>query len=571
MTFLPRSLAARIALLVITVSLSSSAAVAWLSIQSLGGALQKRIDHHVPRAAERLVQVLDHWYSARASEIAALVNSTPLVEAASLLSDAGADEDRALSRIALNLEQALANAPEFEGLLITNRTGEIQISVGEPGEIPTELLSRRSAQDGAARISGLHRLGAEQRMVQLVSCPLLDSKRKPVGHLHAFLDLERMHALLQSKEVGADPSIHLVDERGSLLDPTHAVNSGFLERFASNSRPKTELGTYRAVSNGSRIVGTHAAFPRFGWTLIIEQQFDRAFAPLAGSLRKAVGLILMVVVGISLVAIRIAGSIVRPLSTLSEAAERLSRGERNVWVEERNRDTVEFELLKRTFNTMSRGLDRSAQAIEDKQQAIERTNDELTARNRELSELNLILEQLSITDGLTRLHNHRYFQDSLEVECRRAARTGEPLSLLLVDVDHFKRWNDRLGHAGGDSVLRRLADVLNRSCREIDLLARYGGEEFALLATETDLAGAIALAEKLRQAVEASELVEGATEPITVSIGVASYQGDQDTLFARADEALYTAKDAGRNRVVAAQIFETDRPLPSLEAPLGIA
>ena len=90
-------------------------------------------------------------------------------------------------------------------------------------------------------------------------------------------------------------------------------------------------------------------------------------------------------------------------------------------------------------------------------------------------------------------------------------------------------------------------------------------------ATETDLAGAIALAEKLRQAVEASELVEGATEPITVSIGVASYQGDQDTLFARADEALYTAKDAGRNRVVAAPIFETDRPLPSLEAPLGIA
>jgi len=204
---------------------------------------------------------------------------------------------------------------------------------------------------------------------------------------------------------------------------------------------------------------------------------------------------------------------------------------------------------------MSRGLGRSARELEENQREIEIANQRLLSKNEELSNMNLVLEQLSITDGLTKLHNHRYFQDAIAAECKRASRNDDPLCLVLVDIDYFKKWNDRLGHAGGDEILRRMAEVLNQNCRETDLLARYGGEEFAILAIDTDLPGAAALGEKIRQAVEESELVRDVPsekEPLTISVGVAAYAGDRMQLFTDADEALYAARDAGRNRVIVA-------------------
>jgi len=166
-----------------------------------------------------------------------------------------------------------------------------------------------------------------------------------------------------------------------------------------------------------------------------------------------------------------------------------------------------------------------------------------------------VLEQLSITDGLTKLHNHRFFQDHLRREMRRSARTGEPLALLLVDVDDFKGLNDRYGHAVGDAVLRRTGEVLNGVVRETDLLARYGGEEFALLAPQTPLEGAVALGEKVREAVAAARFsivdLEGPREiAITVSVGVSSFRGDEKAFFNEADRALYRAKHAGKDCVV---------------------
>jgi diguanylate cyclase (GGDEF)-like protein len=133
------------------------------------------------------------------------------------------------------------------------------------------------------------------------------------------------------------------------------------------------------------------------------------------------------------------------------------------------------------------------------------------------------------------------------------------LALLLIDIDYFKRWNDRLGHAGGDEILRRIAELLNEHVRETDLLARYGGEEFAVLATDTTLEGAVRLAEKLRETVASSIFLTdlpSEREQLSVSIGVAGFCGDRKLLFADADDALYRAKHAGRNRVLAAALRE---------------
>jgi len=177
----------------------------------------------------------------------------------------------------------------------------------------------------------------------------------------------------------------------------------------------------------------------------------------------------------------------------------------------------------------------------------------LTERNSELQRANQVLEQLSITDGLTQLHNHRSFQDHLTREIKRVNRVREPLSLMMIDIDDFKLLNDRFGHAAGDELLRRLAQIMSNAIRESDLLARYGGEEFVVLTPDTGLDGAYRLAEKVRTAIaESSFVLDESRRPtrVTVSIGVAEYVGNRKRFFEEADRSLYIAKAAGKNCVV---------------------
>jgi diguanylate cyclase (GGDEF)-like protein len=158
------------------------------------------------------------------------------------------------------------------------------------------------------------------------------------------------------------------------------------------------------------------------------------------------------------------------------------------------------------------------------------------------------LHRLSTTDALTGAANRRQFDDAIDVEWRRAARTQAPLTLMMIDIDHFKAFNDAHGHQAGDDCLRRVCDALRqRLHRAGDLIARYGGEEFAVLVTNIGAQPAGELAESLRRAVEEIGMT-------TISIGLAQRvptpQGEADELIRAADAALYAAKNAGRNRVV---------------------
>jgi diguanylate cyclase (GGDEF)-like protein/excisionase family DNA binding protein len=156
------------------------------------------------------------------------------------------------------------------------------------------------------------------------------------------------------------------------------------------------------------------------------------------------------------------------------------------------------------------------------------------------------------TDGLTGLYNHRYLHERLEEELERARRRGEKVSLLFFDCDEFKRYNDAYGHKAGDAALGRIARITEACSRRIDLAARYGGEEFVLVLVDTDGAGALVVAERIRADIEASNSLGG--RPLTVSIGVTTCPDDaaaKDELLDKADWAMYAAKRAGRNRVLA--------------------
>jgi len=184
---------------------------------------------------------------------------------------------------------------------------------------------------------------------------------------------------------------------------------------------------------------------------------------------------------------------------------------------------------------------------------LRKDQQELQHRVLELTIANQHSSEAALTDVLTGLHNRRYAMERLTQEWAKTERSQRPVSLLMLDIDHFKQVNDNFGHAVGDAILRQFADVLRSFARTEDVPCRFGGEEFLLIAPDTNLKGAQQLAERIRSAIENKPFVIArGVLPVTVSIGVAektAHQNNLETWIKAADDALYSAKKSGRNRV----------------------
>ncbi len=176
---------------------------------------------------------------------------------------------------------------------------------------------------------------------------------------------------------------------------------------------------------------------------------------------------------------------------------------------------------------------------------------QLTDYQQRLEDTLALVTEQSITDPLTGLRNRRALVGRLDEELARASRYGVPLTMVMMDIDGFKAYNDAHGHAAGDAALTEVARLVREECRTSDVASRYGGEEFAVVLPNTDAEGGFALAQRFRQAVEWAEW-DG--RPLTISVGVATVTGEtpRQALIEAADAALYRAKEQGRNRVVAA-------------------
>ncbi|HVU44950.1 MAG TPA: GGDEF domain-containing protein, partial [Terracidiphilus sp.] len=190
------------------------------------------------------------------------------------------------------------------------------------------------------------------------------------------------------------------------------------------------------------------------------------------------------------------------------------------------------------------------------EQAVQRRTEDLEREKAELTRAREQMRHFAEHDDLTGLWNHRIIVERLRIEVERSRRENSPLSVILMDLDHFKQINDTFGHPVGDAALKELGAILLRSVRSYDWVGRYGGEEFLLILPGSNFSSARLRAEQLRMAVHATRVMSG-DKPIamTASFGVASgFPTDYEALIKAADTALYTAKNRGRNCVVAVEI-----------------
>lgn len=243
------------------------------------------------------------------------------------------------------------------------------------------------------------------------------------------------------------------------------------------------------------------------------------------------------------IAVLLVRPVVNSVYRLMEASHAVAGGRFGTRVSVSRWAPREFHLLAQSFNLMASELERYA--LLNKEQ------------RKQLRERNELLERLSVTDALTGAANHRAFQEHLHSQISLSLRKDLPLCLMMVDVDHFKEYNDTFGHPQGDLVLREVARLIRENTRAYDFVARYGGEEFAVVLSDTDIDTAKRVAERVRS------VVAGYSFPnrvVTLSIGLAELRPELDAnaLIQEADEALYEAKRAGRNRVCVARSSRKD-------------
>jgi two-component system cell cycle response regulator len=236
------------------------------------------------------------------------------------------------------------------------------------------------------------------------------------------------------------------------------------------------------------------------------------------------------------------------LDTVHEEVERAANSF-DLKIEEQKSIAEVLQIANAELSVLNLSYEQMNRALVEKTVKLELLTAELEKKNK-------LLERLANVDGLTEAYNHRYFQDFLDREINRSKRRSHCLSLVLVDIDHFKAFNDRFGHQGGDEVLRQFCNVCRSKLREYDLFARYGGEEFAIILPETTVDAAEVVAEKIRSEVAEHDFeYDFVSHHVTASFGVAGTSlgdssFDKNKLISAADQALFQAKKKGRNQVV---------------------
>ncbi|HEV8264744.1 MAG TPA: diguanylate cyclase [Gemmatimonadales bacterium] len=467
------------------------------------------------------------WLDARLDDLRGSAHSYVVTE--NLARTQGRDASQALGRLRDYLNSVRERFPDVEALLLIDPSGRaVATTTGRTGGVRPPPDGLTGLRTGEAFVGDAYWDAVTGKAAMVIAVPIRDADGRFLAAFTAKINLHAVQDVLQRLAQDDRRDVYLMTDQGRFVITSRVSSAELMRSRLADAATRVLLeregqtvGYKRA--DGQEVLGALRPVPQLRWAAVAELPRAEAFRQL-GQLRASTTwliVILLVVVGLLTYALVLV--LVRPLGRLATAASKGAAGDLSTELPVSG--VGEVGHFTRSLNTLLGRLRERESAGE--------------------------LERLSVTDALTGLYNRRHLMGTLASEAQRARRLRRPFSVLLMDVDHFKQYNDTHGHLAGDAALSKIAEILRKQTRAVDCVARYGGEEFLVVLLETTVATAALVAERIRARVAAEPFGGG---QMTVSIGVAECPAHGDTpesLIANADAAMYEAKAGGRDRVVA--------------------
>ena len=525
----------RVLLFSVLVTLVPSIGMGWLFYTMTYKATAGKIERRLIDSAGKAEREMSLWLKERDNDLHVFAGSSLLIDnvekylAINGNEDSKAKDTASLKKIVAYLNMVKNQYDDCRRLTVFD-SGGMEIATSDiPGEekpfsLPVDWKARIATADFL--IGEVSFRTDESAPLAMIGIPLRSGQ---LGVLVVEMRLQGLLPSLRSAHADGDTgpwSILLVQKDGRPILSTAFPEGQEETTLTSNQKLQMFRNPFqlRNFNNGKWITGLAVPFKDLPWGLVMAESYDHVFAGVISMRDRIIltAILFTLIIGLSVFVV--AGQIISPLGSLTHGALQVANGDLDVSLDIRRED--ELGIVTGIFN-------------------------ELVVRLRQNKKE---FEQQALTDGLTNLANRKQIMKTLNTSIENYRRYGIEFSLLMIDIDHFKKINDTYGHLVGDAVLAQLALIFNRVLRTMDVAGRYGGEEFLVILGKTDVRNAMLVAERIRLAVEQYLFVYQDVElHLTISTGVAGVVKKEDTdntLIGRAGSALSEAKSGGRNRVV---------------------
>jgi diguanylate cyclase (GGDEF)-like protein len=544
-----RSIKTQIIVFALFATIIPSVTTGWLSYVQNREFLNGKIKQELRVVTSQVSRELDLWIKDRLYDLRVFSSSYVVLENLEKLLREGSghiEDVAAHRRLRDYLGSVREKIVDYQELMLLDLQGSPVATSSDKVttvKLPEKWLERSEANKYT--VGSAYWDETLQAAVILITQPIRTTNERLLGVLVAKLNFRTISKILMKYAQGEIGELYLITRDGFLLVSSHSISAKFLETrlldsttkklFSQEGEPNPYLGYHNQP-----VVGALKRMSELGWGVVAEKEKAKAYAQIVRLRNLTLALVVGLLFVIGLAAYLLSLSLVRPLNRLTSGAGRVAAGDLEVDVPVSSRSEVGY--LTEVFNDMVARLRQG--------------REELAAINETLRQKNVELHEISIVDSLTGLYNRKHLMETLDKEVSRSQRHSHSFSLLVIDIDHFKKYNDTYGHLAGDEVLSRLASVFKKSIRSSDYAARYGGEEFIIMLPEIDPEQGLVTAERmLKQVAEERFGGEGESIKVTISVGVASYPEngeDAQSVIRNADAAMYEAKEQGRNRVILA-------------------
>jgi diguanylate cyclase (GGDEF)-like protein len=544
-----KSIKTQIIVFALLATIIPSVTMGWLSYVQNRKFLNEKIKQELRVVTSQVSRELDLWLKDRLYDLRVFSSSYVVLEnLEKVLREGSAHIENIVAHRRLKdyLGSVREKIVDYQELMLLDLQGASVATSSDKVttvKLPEKWLER--AQANKYNVGSAYWDETLQAAVIVIVQPIRTANERLLGVLVAKLNFRTISKILMKYAQGEIGELYLITKDGFLLVSSQSISAKFLETkllnnttqklFSQEGEPNAYLGYHNQP-----VVGALKRISELGWGVVAEKERAKAYAQIVGLRNLTLALVVGLLFVIGLAAYLLSLSLVRPLNRLTSGAGKVAGGDLEVDVPVSSRSEVGY--LTEVFNDMVARLRQG--------------REELASINETLREKNVELHEISITDSLTGLYNRKHLMETLDKEVSRSQRHSRSFSLLVIDIDHFKKYNDTYGHLAGDEVLSKLASVFKESIRSSDYAARYGGEEFIIMLPEIGPDQGVEAAERIRHKV-AEEIFSGDGESIkvTISVGVACYPKngeDAESVIRNADAALYEAKELGRNRVILA-------------------